>query len=152
MNLEISHNQHKQTIESSAVSLKNFTNICIRCIIYCHATSASTLECANFVPRIFDEKFPKTFLCKRRGCSAEGAANGGHSGRIIAGPAAIPYLRYNILYHAEYLYVFTLKLLLIRCPFASELTRPIHCPARSATNSSRVPYYYRLKIRERFHR
>lgn len=34
------------------------------------------------------------------------------------------HLRYNILYHIEYLYVFTLKLLFIRCPFAPELTRP----------------------------
>lgn len=34
------------------------------------------------------------------------------------------YLRYNILYHIEYLYIFTQKLLFIRCPFASELTCP----------------------------
>lgn len=75
-------------------------------------------------PRVFNEKFPKRFLYKRRGRSAEGAANRDHSGRVIADPAATFYLRYNILYHIEYLYVFPLKLLFIRCPFAPEFTRP----------------------------
>lgn len=121
---------------------KNFTiRYDIGCIIYCHVGSASTLECASFVPvsKMFDEKFPKRFLCKRRDRSAKGAANRDHSGRIVADPAAIPYLRYNILYHVEYLYVFILKFYYL---FAAPLHRNSHvlhrCLAHSATNSSRI--------------
>lgn len=79
--------------------------------------------CEFYAGRKFSmTNFLKHFLCKRRGSSTKGAANRGYFGRIIADPAAT-YLRYNILYRIEYLYVFTVKLLLIRCSFTSELTR-----------------------------
>lgn len=48
-------------------------------------------------PRVFNEKFPKRFLYKRRGRSAEGAANRDHFGRIIADPAATLFtLQYSL--------------------------------------------------------
>lgn len=75
--------------------------------------------------RVFDEKFPKTFLCKRRGCSAEGATNGGMPFRQNyrrSSSDSLLTLEYSL--SRWILICFYTKLLFIRCPFAPKLTRP----------------------------